>query len=185
MEEPLPVPVRDLLDESDPLRLVIRAHSAIEKYVTMALQSRFLDQEWPAELRGMAFRQRLTIAVALGLVPADLKPVIEAFSNLRNEVAHGKLDDVSEQRAKGLFARCRPYVSDDASSRLAGAGAISYLHVAVATIYVLLADGVRLAEDERRFAERAIADARSAAMKRASLGADEIRQLLADAEDDE
>jgi hypothetical protein len=185
MEEPLPAPVNDLLDESDPLRLIIRAHSAIEKYVAMALQSRFLDQKWPADLGGMSFRQRLALAVALGLVPADVKPLINEFSNLRNDIARGKLDEVGERQAKKVFALCQPYLSDDAPRWLAGAEPISYLHVAVATIYVLLTDSVRLAEDERRFAERAVTDARRAAMKRASLSADQIRELLADEEEDE
>src|SRR4051794_27110390 len=68
MNEPLPPSIQKILAETDPLRLVIRAQAEFEQYLTMAIRARFLNQAWPKELKGVGFRQRVGLAVALGLI---------------------------------------------------------------------------------------------------------------------
>lgn len=183
MDEPLPSAVEELLDEDDAFRLTVRAHAAIEQYIKMAIQSRFVDQKLPDEFKHLGFTRTLTLAISLGLVPPEIKRLSSPFTKLRDAFVHGMISEVSPERAKQVFDACRPYLAETVERQLEDAPPINYLRVAAATIYLEFAEGVRLAEARRRFEDEAIGEARGRAMKRGRLTNEQIRKLLA--EDDE
>jgi hypothetical protein len=181
----MPPPVEDLLDEDDPFRLVIRAHAAVEQYVKMAIQSRFIDQQVPDELKHLGFTRTLALAISLGLVPPEVKGLSRQFTKLRDDFVHGIISELTSERAKRVFAPCRPYLDDDLDRRLEDSPPMVYLQLAAATVYLQVAEGVQLAEANRRFAEEALDDARARAFERGRLSLDQISKLLAETEQSE
>jgi hypothetical protein len=169
MDSPLPPSIRDLFAEDDPLRVVIRAHAGLERYVTMAIQSRFVGYEWPKDLSGLGFRQRLALAVALGLVLPSAVPPIQAFAGLRNKLSHGNDAEVE--------------ISDQtALPELRAQPVVRLLQFAAASCYLQVAESVRRAEETRSYAEAAVEKARAAEPK---LSLEDIEKLLRETDDDE
>jgi hypothetical protein len=184
MDSPLPPSIRDLFAEDDPLRVVIRAHAGLERYVTMAIQSRFVGYEWPKDLSGLGFRQRLALAVALGLVLPSAVPPIQAFAGLRNKLSHGNDAEVeiSDQTARAVFDSCSDWFDESALPELRAQPVVRLLQFAAASCYLQVAESVRRAEETRSYAEAAVEKARAAEPK---LSLEDIEKLLRETDDDE
>jgi hypothetical protein len=178
--EPLPPVVQDLLREADPFRLTIRARAAVEPLVAMALQSLFVGQKTPDEVKRLGFGSRLSLAISLGLLPPHVKELIKPLTDLRDDFVHPSGDpeepvELSPTRAKEVLRPCRPYLPEQIKQRLKYAPPILYLQLAAAVIYLQFADANRVAVAEREFAEKAVADARA----RLVLSLEQITELLA------
>jgi hypothetical protein len=179
--DPLPPTVQELLREDDPFRLVIRAHAEIEQLIAMATRSVFIEGKMPEELKHLGFIRTLSLAISLGLVPSEAKGLIKPLTDLRNEFAHSQGPaDVSRTRAREILRPCRPHLPEEIKQRLKDERPITYLRLAAAVIYLQFADAISVAVAEREFAEKAVAEARS----RRVLSAEQIRQLLAEEEDE-
>jgi hypothetical protein len=151
----------------------------------MAIQSRFLDQKLPDELKHLGFTRTLTLAISLGLVPPEVKGISRQFTKLRDDFVHGAVSELTPERAKRVFGPCRPYFDDELEGRLEHAPPIVYLQLAAVTIYFQVAEGVQLAEADRRFAEEAVEEARARAFERGRLSVEHISKLLAENEQSE
>jgi hypothetical protein len=178
--EPLPTAVQELLSEEDTFRLAIRAHAEVEQLVAMAIESLFVDHRTPDELKYLGFTRSLALAISLGLIPAEVKGLVKPLTDLRNDFAHtGGPVHLSPGRARQLLRACRPYLPEQIKQHLKNEPPITYLRLAAAVIYLQVADGVRVALAEREFAERAVAEARAAVLKKGALSPQQIRALLA------
>jgi len=174
--DPFAAPARELIAEKDAFRLTVRAHAEIEQLVLMALQSVFVDSKLPDDLKHIGFARSLSLAIALGLIPPELKQVVKSLTDLRNEFAHaGGPNELSAARAKELIRPIRPLLPDKIIQELKGKSPLFYLRVAVFVIYVELARAIRLATAERDFAEQAVAEVRAKPI----LTVEEITELLA------
>jgi hypothetical protein len=107
MARAAPAPLDDeewqvLLQEQDEFRLIIRAHTAIETLIDASVE-RLFTQQWQGRMRRLGgFQTRLTLAIAMGVVDADLDPAMSALARLRNDFAHGTLDSVPRGRARTI-----------------------------------------------------------------------------------
>jgi uncharacterized protein YutE (UPF0331/DUF86 family) len=179
--DPLPPTVQELLREDDPFRLVIRAHAEIEQLIAMATQSVFVEGKMPEELRHLGFIRKLSLAISLGLVPPEAMELIKQLTELRNELAHGRgAAELSRARARQILRPCRPHLPEEIKQRLKDEPPITYLRLAAAVIYLQFADAISVAVAERDFAEKAVAEARAKGV----LSAEQIRELLAEEEDE-
>jgi hypothetical protein len=179
--EPLPRVVEELLREDDAFRLAIRAHAEIEQHLKLALQSRLLDQRMPDWLEHLGFARILSLAISLGLVPADVKELIKPLTALRNDFAHaGSPAELTPTRAKEVLRPCRPYLSEEIKQLLKHEPPITYLQISVAIIYLEFAEAIKVAVAEREFAEAAVAEARVRTLAKGALSVEQIRELLAD-----
>lgn len=178
MEEPLPPSIQKILVEQDPLRLVIRAQAEFEQYLTMAIRARFVGQKWPKELKGLGFRQRVALAIGLGLVDSLDGSAITAFADLRNEVAHGKKvdEEITTERARVVFDACREWFDEDLIPSDDQLTVATMLQLAASSVYLRVAGSVRRAEVERTYVEDAAAKARRESQEALSL--EEIEELL-------
>jgi hypothetical protein len=75
------------------------------------------------------------------------------------------------------------YLDEELERHLEGADPIEYLRFAAAVIYLQLADGVRVAEADRRFAEEAVRKAGFRGLKPLDLTEEQIAKLFADDEE--
>jgi hypothetical protein len=95
--------IDEVLKEEDTFRLVIRGHATVEQAMEDALTAAF-NGRLPGEIRSLPFRTRLALLVALEVVFDDHAKAIAAFARLRNELAHGKIHDVTAARARGVLS---------------------------------------------------------------------------------
>jgi hypothetical protein len=92
---------------SDTFRLTIRAHALIDEKVDGLLSYAFVAER-PSFLRGPSFQRKVDLCVALGLMSPGFANLINHFTRLRNELAHGA-DDVSTERAKLIFSAAHEF----------------------------------------------------------------------------
>jgi len=90
-----------LLQEKDPFRLAILGHSAIEADIDAAIHEAF-DGHVPPELAKARFQIKIALAVALGLLPAQERPLFDRLATLRNKFAHGEIHVLTRQHANTL-----------------------------------------------------------------------------------
>jgi hypothetical protein len=103
-----------LLAERDPFKLAIRGHTAVEADIDAAISEAFTGQV-PRQLHELGgFKTRLTLVVALGILPEQYKPSIEALAKLRHDFAHGRIADLNRQRADSLARAFEPVIGANA-----------------------------------------------------------------------
>jgi hypothetical protein len=89
-------------NNTDTFRLTIRAHALIDEKLDGLLSYAFVAER-PSFLRGPSFQRKVDLCVALGLMSPAFANLINHFTKLRNEIAHGA-DEVSAERAKLIFS---------------------------------------------------------------------------------
>jgi hypothetical protein len=98
-----------LMGESDPFRLAILGHSAIEADVDAAIAEAF-DGNVPVELT-RPWRIKIALVVALGVLPARYRPLFDQLAQLRNKFAHGEIHTLTRGHANTLLDAIRPIVT--------------------------------------------------------------------------
>jgi hypothetical protein len=95
---------QQILRERDPFRMAIRGFAAIEAEIDDAILEAFTgDLPGRAGVRQFGgFSRRLTLAIALGIVSKEFRPIIDSLARLRNDLAHGKVSDITPQRQRAL-----------------------------------------------------------------------------------
>jgi hypothetical protein len=94
-------PILNVVTEEDVFRLAIRGFAVIEDLSAAGIADAF-DGSIPSELKRLPFPARLALFGAVTDFTKDnLKPVV-ALAKLRNDFAHGRLDDLTKQRADKL-----------------------------------------------------------------------------------
>lgn len=91
----------------DLFRISIRGQAALEQTVDEGVEAAFA-QDAQAQARSFGgFERRLGLAIALGIVRAEHRSALMTSARLRNELAHGSLDDVPEDRIEQLAVEVR------------------------------------------------------------------------------
>lgn len=135
--------------EPDVFRLAIRGQNAIEAEIDAAITEAFVGPV-PAELRHLGvFRNRLTLAVAMGVVEPAHEPGVAALAKLRNAFAHGDIEDLSRQRAESLLNAWGELVSDDARDSLRANEPIWSLRVSLIVARVVVRFVARVNREAR------------------------------------
>src|SRR5437867_4081953 len=88
---------------ADPFRLAICGVAALQETLNEALAEAF-DGDLPAELRRTHLNVRVALAVALNLMPAELRSPLGSLVKLRNDFAHGTLDGLTPSHGRELYA---------------------------------------------------------------------------------
>lgn len=97
----------ELLREPDEFKLAIRGQTAIESEIDAAIAASF-DGPVPRELDPASrFQIRLALLVGLGIVPQQWKPMFEELARVRNDFAHGKINELDAKRARALVVASR------------------------------------------------------------------------------
>src|SRR5512132_339965 len=92
---------------TDAFRLTIRAHALIDKKLDALLSYAFVAER-PSFLRGPSFQRKVELCLALGLISPAFANLINQFTKLRNDFAHGA-DEVSTERAKLIFSAAHEF----------------------------------------------------------------------------
>ena len=82
--------------------MAIRAHALIGEKLDELLSYAFVG-DVPSFLRGPSFQRKVDLCVALGLMSPAFANVINRFTKLRNDLAHGG-DEASAQDAKEIHS---------------------------------------------------------------------------------
>src|SRR2546425_9444365 len=93
---------QELLRERDTFKLGIRGFASIEADIDAAVLEAFTgDLPGRAGVRQLGgFKTRLTLAVALGIVRQEYRPIIDTLARFRNDLAHGKVSELTPQRRR-------------------------------------------------------------------------------------
>src|SRR5258708_4678525 len=93
--------------EKDTFRLTVRGHAAIEGELDALIAEAFAFG-MPDFLRRMGVGRKVEVASGLGyLIPEFVDPMAR-LTKLRNEFAHGDLDELTLGRARNLFGSIEP-----------------------------------------------------------------------------
>lgn len=95
----------------DPFRLAILGFAKIDDALTKALDEAF-DGELPKPVREANFRVRVAVATALGLVPQVFRGPLGKLAEIRNKLAHGQINDLTESHGRELYASLRELAPD-------------------------------------------------------------------------
>jgi len=91
-----------ILEGSDLLPMVLRAHQAIEAALNLAI-AESLPAPHAMEIERLSTALKIDIAVALHIVPADDAPALRKINGLRNVLAHDPRAAFTPHDAKALF----------------------------------------------------------------------------------
>jgi hypothetical protein len=165
----------------DPFRLAILGFRSIELHIGEALAGAF-GGALPNELRRTHFNVRVSLAVALGLMPADLKRPLGRLKKIRDEFAHGDRTDLGPSDGREMFtAMCE--IAPDVKTELAGLRG-EYPPIVLAGFLLLLQEALSQSFDDaglrREEQEKALAE--SWHRRRNVLTLEEIEALLAEDE---
>lgn len=135
----------------DPFRISIRGQSAIEGAIAEAIEDAF---ESSANARARSFGQferQLDLAIALGKIRREHRAAIMASARLRNEFAHGTIDDLSEGRVRELVNEVRQIEGLDLDDLIERAGRrpTQLLRVALVGIFIVVSSDLDAARRRR------------------------------------
>jgi hypothetical protein len=134
----------------DTFRLAIRAHALIGEKLDELLGYAFVG-DVPSFVRGPSFQRKVDLCVALGLMSPAFANVINRFTKLRNELAHGG-DEVSAQDAKEIHAALhefQPSLADLADFLLNSEDPSDLLKTSLMLMWAGLLGCVAVAENRR------------------------------------
>jgi hypothetical protein len=141
----------------DTFRLAIRAHVLIGEKLDELLNFAFVD-DVPSFLRGPTFQRKVDLCVALGLMSPAFANVINRFTKLRNDLAHGD-DEISAQDAKEIHAALhefQPSLADLADVLLSSDDPHDLLKTALILIWAGLLGCVDVAANRREETREAL-----------------------------
>jgi hypothetical protein len=90
----------------DIFRLAIRGHAVLEAKLGAAIAEGFRG-DTPSEIQNLPFRIRLALFKALTMLPDKYLDVIKAVARMRNNFAHGQIDELTSEQAAELAAVTR------------------------------------------------------------------------------
>jgi hypothetical protein len=99
-----------LTTERDIFRLAIRGHALLEDALDTGISEAFQGDP-PPEL-GRQFRLRMALFAALAPLTPELVTAVHAVAAVRNEFAHGRINDLLRERAKALAQDVRPVIPE-------------------------------------------------------------------------
>jgi hypothetical protein len=92
----------DVLSEPDTFKLAIRGLAAIEGDLNTYIEAAFVVKP-PGGMRQFGgFRQRLAIAVALGILAPEAHAPVTELARVRHAFAHGDITTLDTERARAL-----------------------------------------------------------------------------------
>ena len=106
---------RLLAEEQDLFKLTILGHAAIEERIDAEMAEAFAGNT-PTELKRLPLRNRLALFGGLTQMPKKYMNAIATLTKLRNEFAHGQLQELTPERAQALKDGFRPLVGSDHTS---------------------------------------------------------------------
>src|SRR5262245_4472676 len=102
-----------LLGDDDPFRMVVRGQSTIERLIDEGIEAAFARSAGVKARSFGGFERRVQLAAALGIILPRQRPMIMACADLRNKLADGVLESISEQAARPLAKTVRAAVGTD------------------------------------------------------------------------
>lgn len=108
-----------LMTEKDPFKLAIRGHTAIEADIDAATAEVFVG-DVPGEIRSARFGIRLALAIGLGILGPEDRPLFDVLAKFRNDFAHGKINDLDGHHARRLAHVVRAALLGGESAEAAG-----------------------------------------------------------------
>lgn len=117
MAKEAPLDIKEVLKELDVFKLAIRGHAAIEDVIDATITEAF-GGSTPNELRRLPFRTRLALLVALTPLPKKYAKAIDALAQLRHDFAHGRLDELTSERANAIGDEFRATLPESMGKQL-------------------------------------------------------------------
>lgn len=175
------------LQDDDPFRVAIRGHVVLEDIVDEALRE-MLTGHGSADVMGLQFSRRLALATSLGLITENDRRLVHELGRIRNDFAHGTIEELSLPRAKQLLAPLRAIYPEPAAGRpgvLAEVGATPHriLTSSLMGAFVAINWSIDRARAERSEREQALVEKRQQSPIALTL-ADLFRQSQSRAESD-
>jgi hypothetical protein len=96
---------------NDILGVIIRGHLFIESRLTHLIEQK-LPEPGAIDLTRMNFHLKIDLAVAMGVLPYDLRPPLQVLNKLRNKLAHDVHKQITRADSERLF-KSLPKVSRD------------------------------------------------------------------------
>jgi hypothetical protein len=91
---------------ADPFRLAIIGYAKIDETLNEALTEAF-GGELPRELRLTPFKTRVSLAIALNLMPEVFRGPLGKIAEVRHKVAHARIQELTASDARELYAAYR------------------------------------------------------------------------------
>jgi|ERR1700693_706391 len=161
---------KDFLDLVHPKaeQVVLNGHTALDGVLDVAI-SESVERPDALELDRLNFMQKVSIAIAFGVIPPDSRPAYQVLNNARNDVAHnlsGELDAQALLSSLSEGQRGRQDADDLRTAQLSGLGAAIFL---IWSLYEELRTATENRREKRLRAE-ARADIEREALSTANLG---------------
>lgn len=93
--------LEQLLESDDPFTLAVKGSVAVEAVLDIAI-SEALPNPHLMEIRALKPALKLDLAVALGLIPSDVRAALQRLNRIRNEFAHENKEEFTTRDARQL-----------------------------------------------------------------------------------
>jgi hypothetical protein len=94
--------VYEFINSDDLFVLSIKGHQAIETALNFTISEGFV-QPHVLEVKKINFMLKVDLAVAMGILDSNLRPIFEKINSIRNRFAHQRKSTVEEKEGKDLF----------------------------------------------------------------------------------
>lgn len=101
----------DIVNQDDPLQVVLRAHLLLEETLMNLIES-VLEFPDEIDLVQIPFSKRIDLAVAIGVLPRDMKPRFTKINQIRNRFAHKLHSEITEDDIKAIWDSLIKYDRD-------------------------------------------------------------------------
>ena len=95
----------DIVNNPNVLGAVIRLHQLLSDLVTELINEKLVESHY-LEVDRIPFALRIELAVAVGMISKEDRPVLLQFNTRRNEFVHAGKTDFSEKEASDLYNIC-------------------------------------------------------------------------------
>lgn len=106
-ELPSEAEFRRAVDAVDVLNLVIRSHGELERALKVAISEALVDPH-EIEMERMSFPLKVDLAVALGVIREDVRPLMIKLNRIRNTFAHDSRADFTDKEAAEVLGAFSP-----------------------------------------------------------------------------
>jgi hypothetical protein len=149
-------PFLALMASEDDFRVAIRGFADLEAAIDEGIADSFVAETQPNMREFGGFRTRLALAVALGVVPRDYASQLSALAKIRNDFAHGKIDELTAANTETLRPSLKLTYPDEMYDQLMGAPPATLLRVALVGAHASLQVSIKVAREQRERARRAL-----------------------------
>ncbi|HEX7255130.1 MAG TPA: hypothetical protein VF236_04315 [Gaiellaceae bacterium] len=109
----------DVMEEQDSFRLGVLGFALIEDSMASGIAEAF-EGTMPSELKRVPFKARLALFSAVTATPERFVKPLLALAKLRNDFAHGRLNNLTQHRANSLADELRKPFPKSAQEILEG-----------------------------------------------------------------